>query len=335
MHCVRTLAEVVPTARITCVVRELPAHSPFAFEAHPRVRMIQRDSLDRAAMERLADELRPGIVYVAGWADPDYRHVCRRLRRSVPVVMGCDNLWQGTLRQRAMSWVGAPVVRGFATHMWVPGMHQYEYARRLGFPPHRILSRLYSAANEHFDPTAADRQTKSPPNTILFVGTMWASKGVHELVAAFRQLEDRFPSWRLRMVGGGELVERYRVASPRIEVLGFRQPEELPEFFRDAGFLCLPSHAEHWGVVVHEACCAGLPVVTADNCGAAAALVHDGYNGFLCRPKSVESLRDALERLMELPVEQRIEFGRRSHELSRQITPRLWVAKLLSVLRRG
>ena len=334
-HCVHTLAEIVPDARITCVVWELPTHSPFAFETHPRVRIIERKSLDRAGLVRLADELRPAIVYVAGWFDPGYRHVCRRLRRSVPVVMGCDNLWEGTFRQRAMAWLGAPMVRGFASHVWVPGMHQYEYARRLGFPAHRILSRLYSAANEQFDTIAAERSKRPPSDTILFVGSMWPSKGVHELVAAFRQLEDRFPSWRLRMVGGGDLVERYRGASPRIEVLGFQQPAQLPELFRDAGAFCLPSHAEHWGVVVHEACCAGLPIITADNCGAAVALVHDGYNGFLCRPRSVGSLRDALERLMVMPVERRVEFGLRSHELSRQITPRLWVAKLLSVLRPG
>jgi glycosyltransferase involved in cell wall biosynthesis len=232
-----------------------------------------------------------------------------------------------------MSRFGGPVVRGFASHMWVPGMYQYEYARWLGFPPNRIVSRLYSAANEQFDTIAAERSTRPPSETILFVGSMWASKGVHELVAAFRQLEERHPSWRLRMVGGGELVDRYRNASPRIEVVGFRQPTELPELFRDAGAFCLPSHAEHWGVVVHEACCAGLPVITADNCGAAAALVHDGYNGFLCRPRSVESLRDALARLMEMPAERRAEFGRRSQELSRQITPKLWAAKFLSVLR--
>jgi glycosyltransferase involved in cell wall biosynthesis len=88
--------------------------------------------------------------------------------------------------------------------------------------------------------------------------------------------------------------------------------------------------------VIHEACCAGLPVVATDACGAVTAFVHHGYNGFQCRARDVRSLTQALQALMSLSDETLNEFGRRCHELSRQIIRELWVSRLVGLVgRRG
>ena len=225
-------------------------------------------------------------------------------------------------------------IRRFASHAWVAGMYQYEYVRRLGFPRDRILTGLYTADNHRGESKRTDGSAgrAGKPKTLLFVGRLLELKGVRELVSSFRELEADRPAWKLRLIGEGPLRSQLEQVSPRIEVPGFMQPGALQEEFAAASVFCLPSYIDHWGVVIHEACCAGLPVVATTTCGAITALVHHGYNGYRCEPKSVSSLREALVRVMDLPEETRLLFGERSRELSRQFTPDLWVSKVLSTL---
>ena len=50
---------------------------------------------------------------------------------------------------------------------------------------------------------------------------------------------------------------------------------------KDAGFLILPSLYEAWGVVIHEAVIAGLPIITTHQTGAASEFVVNNENGFI------------------------------------------------------
>jgi glycosyltransferase involved in cell wall biosynthesis len=327
MHgCILALADAVPEADVTIVARPNAPQAPFAFPGHPRIHIRDRDQFTAADWQGLVTA-RPALVFLAGWNDAAYRRVGAALRTSVPVIMGMDNLWKGTAKQQLMVSLFAPWVRSFCNRIWIPGLYQYEYARRLGFPKDSILTGLYSAndtlyANQRATPAAVQ------PKNIVFVGNMWQDKGVNELVQAFCDLAPQHPEWRLQLVGGGPLVDRYRNHDPRVEVMGFRQPAELPGILVNAAAFCLPSYHDQWAVVIHEACCAGLPVIATDVCGAVSAFVHDGYNGFRCAARDTASLRQSLNALMSLPDDRLTEYGRRSYELSRQITRELWVANV-------
>jgi glycosyltransferase involved in cell wall biosynthesis len=332
MHgCIEAFVETVPGAEATVLAQANASHTPFEFPPHPRIRILDVDALSRSDLDGLIAE-RPDIAYVGGWIDARYRRIAAALRRHVPVALGMDNRWNGTLKQRFMVTCLGPWVRSLCTHMWIPGLSQYEYARRLGFSRHRILTGLYSANTGLYRPSPVPPAARSP-KTLLFIGAMWEAKGVNELVAAFRNVAAAFPEWRLQLVGDGPLVDVYRGKHDRIDVTGFRQQHELVDLLAGASAFCLPSHYDQWAVVIHEACCAGLPVVATDACGAVTAFVHDGYNGFQCRARDVRSLTQALQALMSLPNETLNAFGRRSHELSRQITRELWVSKLVGLAR--
>jgi len=328
------LADSVPGARVTVVAPPGSPLSPFDFPAHPGIVIVDRSRLDWPAMQRLIGD-GADFVYRSGWSHPLYRKVGRRLRSHCPVAMGSDNLWEGTLRQYVGTTLLAPAIRATCTHFWIPGLYQYEFARRLGFPRDRILTGMYTASSDIYHSPGGGRDaTPAPSDTIAYVGRLTELKGVVELVSAFRLLEDRFPTWTLRLIGDGPLRARIEGLSPRIEVTGFVQPKDLPAMLKSAGAFCLPSHTDHWAVVIHEACCAGLPVVATTACGATSTLVYDGYNGFRCVARSVRSLQTALERLMELPAETRSKFGDRSLRLSEQFTPDLWVATVMSTIPR-
>lgn len=330
MHgCIEAFVDARPDAEATILTRPSASHTPFTFAAHPRIRIVDIEADPPAEIDRWIAEP-PVVAYVGGWIEPAYRRVASLLRRRVPVVLGMDNRWNGTLKQRFMVSCLGPWVRSLCTHIWIPGLYQYEYARRLGFTQDRILTGLYSANTGLYRPGPL-RPGERTPKTLLYIGAMWDAKGVNELVTAFRNVAPAFPTWRLQLVGGGPLVDVYRGQHDRIEVTGFRQQRELAALFDGSAAFCLPSHYDQWAVVIHEACCAGLPVVATDACGAVSAFVHDGYNGFRCAARDVRSLTKALEALMSLPDAHLDEFGARSHELSRQITRELWVSKLVGL----
>lgn len=126
------------------------------------------------------------------------------------------------------------------------------------------------------------------------------------------------------LVGEGalrpELEALARRHPDRIRLVGFRNQSELPSYYAMADLFVLPSSYEPWGIVINEAMCAGLPIVTTTAVAAAADLVHHGENGFLYSPGEVGQLAGFLRTLAEDP-ELRIRMGRNSLERIRAWTP--------------
>ncbi|MCX6879277.1 MAG: glycosyltransferase family 4 protein [Verrucomicrobia bacterium] len=331
-NCIRCFAEVEPRAQVRIVAHPNADNAPFRFEEHSRIEILSRNEFPDDSLDAVIGGIAPDFIYLAGWGDPLYRKIGRQFRSRIPVVMGMDNQWKGTAKQQVMSHLLWPWVHTFCNRIWIPGLYQYEYARRLGFDRSRILTGMYAADCERYWNIGEARDFRSSTKKLLFIGNMWEDKGVVELVDAFGELAKTFPSWRFVLVGGGPLVETYRNTSDRIDVLGFLQPGQMAELIAGCHAFCLPSYHDAWAVVIHEACCMGLPVVATDVCGAASAFVHEGYNGFQCAARNKESLQAALQKLLSQPDDELAEFGRRSRLLSGQITPEAWAAKVSSLL---
>jgi glycosyltransferase involved in cell wall biosynthesis len=132
----------------------------------------------------------------------------------------------------------------------------------------------------------------------LFVGSLIERKGVDLLARAFVRLAREFPNVRLRIAGAGQLEETIaRILSPvqeRVEFVGFKHWNELPELYASADVLCVPSRYDGWGLVVPEGLAAGLPVIATDKMGAALEFVRTGTNGWLIRAANEAAVFDAL-----------------------------------------
>jgi glycosyltransferase involved in cell wall biosynthesis len=86
----------------------------------------------------------------------------------------------------------------------------------------------------------------------------------------------------------------------------------------------LASHIEPYGVVVHEAAVAGLPVLCTDFAGAAAGLMQDSYNGWIVAAGDVEEWAQAMARMSGLPPERLESMSAASRILGARITPSGW-----------
>ncbi len=330
--CVEHLLKMVSGAEATIVCYPKDNSAPYEYAAGSNISIISKQNFLRG--HDPFTEIKPDLVYVAGWGDKEYNQKLRQWRGLVPVIMGMDNPWKATLRQYAAVTLAQLFGRKRSDYIWVPGYPQYEFARRLGFAPARILKGLYCADVQKFKKTDTERKKR-----ILFVGRMVDYKRPGWLLEAFVGLLEQYPElgdWELQMVGNGPLQEalqeKYRGVR-QVSFISFVQPAELVKYYREAAVFCLPSMHEHWGVVVQEAAAAGLALLLSDTCGAASAFLVNGHNGYLFGSYGKEDFKNKLLKLLGLDMPALTLMGKRSEVLAERITQDYWCASLNSVLR--
>ena len=339
-QCIAALLDRYPDYRVTVITRRPDKNAPYVFRGAVGLKIrYYEDFKDLAAMRRLIDTDRPELIYVAGWSDGRYLSLARAYRSQIPIILGMDNPWRGTLRQRLGVLFFSRRLRKQFTQVWCPGIPQVEFARRLGFSHQTILSALYAANTpviRQWYASRLERQTKYP-RRLIFVGRYVAYKQPQVLVQLFQELVQKGLNngWTLEMVGNGplkEILKTYEGAFIKIE--DFLDPVQLPEKLSSCGAFCLPSHHEHWGVVVQEAAAAGLPLLLSSTVYAGTTFLINQHNGWRFSASDPDQLRAALMELVHTPEEELIKMGANSHRLAQKISHEDWMANLLSVVSR-
>lgn len=276
----------------------------------------------RAELERFD----PHVLLIISWDVGAYRRVGRALRGRTLRVLCMDNSWLGTPKQWAGRAAAPAVIRPCYDVAFLPGERQAAFARRLGFADDEILWGLYTCDHPTFA-AVADHRPGDPPPAFLFVGRLVESKGADVLAAAYAGYRRQAAAaWPLLVSGTGPLAGAF-AGIAGVEMLGFVQPSAIPGVFARAGCLVTPSRFEPWGVVIHEAASAGLPVICSSACGASTRLVLDGYNGAVVPAGDAGRLAEAMARVAA--GADRAEMGRRSAQLAAQFTPQRWAGYLL------
>jgi len=137
---------------------------------------------------------------------------------------------------------------------------------------------------------------------ILYVAKLQKIKRPLDLLEAFRNLSSA--SNYLLIVGTGEEEENIKsfIRNHNIQnviLLGFINQQELPLIYGISDVFVLPSETETWGLVINEAMCAGLPVVTSSVIGAVPEIVKHGETAFTYETGDVNQLASYLDQLLE------------------------------------
>jgi glycosyltransferase involved in cell wall biosynthesis len=159
----------------------------------------------------------------------------------------------------------------------------------------------------------------------LYCGQLVPRKGVDLLVRSFVRIADAHKTATLTLVGAGPMQKELIAMIPermrsRICFAGFREVDDLPQFFADSDVFVLPSRHDGWGLVINQAIGAGLPIIASSAVGAAVDLVRDGENGIIFPSGDEESLTKAMRSIAESPDRIR-EWGKRSLDQAVRITP--------------
>lgn len=275
----------------------------------------------RSATTASLQEFRPHCVLMTSWNFRFYMRLCLRLRSlGSYVVSTIDHQWEGRLKQRlgvlASPWMLGRRIDNFL----VAGDRQAEFARRLGYPD--VLYGLYAGETERY---WCPRPVSDRGGGFLFVGRLVEEKGIRNLAAAYRGYRQRATHpWPLTVVGKGPLEHLLRDIEG-VELAGFVQPAELPERMRRSRCLVLPSVWEPWGVVVHEAAAAHLPVIASYEVGAVTMFVRDGVNGRVVSAAAAP-LAKAMEDVAGREPAELDRMGGRSGQLAALWSPRMLAA---------
>lgn len=232
--------------------------------------------------------------------------------------------WRATVKRWVLGWLFRRTRVILAS-----GVHGAAFFRQFGAAESKIQIAPYAVDNDFFIAQAeALRPQRDALRSrlgiagsvplLIFVGKLYPGKRPMDLLRAFAVLRKERTT-ALLFVGDGESraeMERWVKAEgvPDVHFAGFQNQSELPRYLAAADVFILPSALETWGLVINEAMCFSLPIITTDRVGAGGDLVHPGENGFLYPVGDVVALSGALRTLVESP-----ELTRRMGERSREI----------------
>jgi glycosyltransferase involved in cell wall biosynthesis len=104
--------------------------------------------------------------------------------------------------------------------------------------------------------------------TLLFFGRIHSKKGLDILIPAWGRVAACYPSWRLRIIGPGEIDEVKMLdqlivthQAPRVSVEGPAYGNDKWRILSEADLFVLPTHNENFGIAVAESLACHRPVI--------------------------------------------------------------------------
>jgi glycosyltransferase involved in cell wall biosynthesis len=162
-----------------------------------------------------------------------------------------------------------------------------------GLEPWPDISHRRAELRQRFGWSERDR-------VVLMLAVLRAGKGHADLFSALPPIRDRHPEVRVKIAGGGELLDELKArAAPlgeAVEFLGERG--DILELLTAADVLVLPSESEAYPTVLLEAAMAGLPAVATD-VGGSREIIDHGVTGLLVRPRAPIELASAVAMLLD------------------------------------
>jgi D-inositol-3-phosphate glycosyltransferase len=179
---------------------------------------------------------------------------------------------------------------------------------------------------------------------LLFVGRIEPLKGVDNILEALAYLRRHQPqiakSLCLNIIGGdpqnasGEMARLQSLTarlylSGQVQFIGARGQDLLPDYYRAAETLIMPSDYESFGMVALEAMASGTPVI-ASEVGGLAFLIQDGQTGYHVPVREPQVLAQRILQVIEDPS-RRAAMGAAAANLAQDYAWSKIVDRLLTV----
>jgi len=231
-----------------------------------------------------------------------------------------------SIRRIGKSILSSVMIRGSAACLAIGSVARQVFLDEYHIPEERVFLAPYAVDNDYFismnngcrgERNSIKNRLGIPPVSpvVLCVAGMISVKRQIDLIDAMTRLKKLA---QLVLVGHGpsmHSVQAYAIKKlPTTIFTGFVNQSELPRYYAAADLFVLPSQTEVFGLVVNEAMCASLPVITSNAVAASCDLIREGENGFTFPPGDVDQLADEIDRLLDDEL-LRQKFGQRSLEI--------------------
>lgn len=229
----------------------------------------------------------PDVVYIAteGLLGLLTSIICRR--QDIPCISGFHTNFHKYGAYYKLKWLHNNIYRylrffhNFTDATLVPTTQQKRQLETSGFERVNVLSRGVDSLL--FNPKKRCNQLRKSwklnsidnDKVVLYVGRLANEKNIELAVDSFREIQLRFPSTKMVIVGNGPLKSQLEMNNPDIIFPGVKRGEELASFYASSDIFLFPSLSDTFGNVVLEAMASGLAVIGFDE----AAIHEHSYNG--------------------------------------------------------
>lgn len=151
--------------------------------------------------------------------------------------------------------------------------------------------------------------------TFLFSGRLLFDKGIREYIEAAKAIKEHQTKTEFQVLGpidrgnptgvNVEFINQW-VKKGVITYIGYA--EDVRPYLSGANCVVLPSYREGTPKSLLEAMAMGKPIITTDAAGCR-EIIEDGINGLLVKIKDVQSLTDAMIKMMSFTDEKREKMG--------------------------
>jgi glycosyltransferase involved in cell wall biosynthesis len=205
-----------------------------------------------------------------------------------------------------------------------------------GVPEDRIRFLPYAVTG--FSSASAQDSAAAPAGArFVFLGSLYALKGIDLLLTAMRDLLAAFPDARLELAGNDLSAGRYEKDALRLGIAhavrftGVVEAGLVGAVLLRNDVLILPSRHDGWGVVLNEAASLGKAIIASDASGAAHHLVRPEVNGFRFSSGSASELTMAMAQYCRDPG-LAARHGAQSLKIFEEFTPQRNAARLEEAL---
>ncbi len=143
---------------------------------------------------------------------------------------------------------------------------------------------------------------------ILFVAAITPRKGLHHLLQAFELIHKSNPNIRAKIVGMWDWAPKYvenlmkkysnLIKLNKLIFTGSVSRNKLQDYFNSSNIFVLPSLAESAPMVISQAMCCGLSIIST-KVGGIPEMIQNNEDGLLVEPNDPKALKIALQKLIE------------------------------------
>ena len=150
---------------------------------------------------------------------------------------------------------------------------------------------------------------------ILFVGYLVPRKNVIKILNVVQRLQNIRDDFILDIVGDGsdkgnlELFVRENGIEKFVNFHGYKQKNELPQFYAQTDCFLFQTDFDIWGLVLVEAMASGLPCIGSVNAGATSDLIENGKTGFAMNFDDIDKVVESVDWILSNPIKAQ-EIGR-------------------------